>query len=367
MKRAMVVVMVWACVGVFGSALGAARAPGAYTVYRYIDKGGIRDPRTGQWLEAFRLLVPRGWTFKGGIKWLTREKPPAQLQKADLFAPARCGFVVSSPDGRYAFQAYPENIFVDLSRSPMAQMGMMPAVWSNYEGMVACPVIAPDKYVIGFVIPRMRGQLQNARLLSSKELPKLAATFENEAKITNQILRAYGIGNIVFKAALVSIQYDLNGMTYREDFLAVLQYINMQGTSLWWPRSTVSGRAPKAEFEAMSPCFLTMLASIRVNLKWYVMYKKMTDATWKGIQDVDAYCRKIDDEIVANRRKTNAQIHRDFYPLLAPFASKQAPDGQELFLPTGMNHYVNDKGEVVGGEKPPEQGDWKPMKVVAQE
>jgi hypothetical protein len=36
------------------------RPPVSYTVYRCIDQGGIRDQATGEWLEAFRLLVPKG-------------------------------------------------------------------------------------------------------------------------------------------------------------------------------------------------------------------------------------------------------------------------------------------------------------------
>lgn len=334
-----------------------------YVTYRYIDKGGISDPATGQSMEAFSLLIPKGWTFEGGIRWLTREKDPRTLDRGDLMAPARTSFQVVSPDKRCALVAYPETFFSDLRSSPAGQMGLFPP-GSNYMGTISCPMLDPAHYIAQYVIPTHRRDLQNARLVAAKDLPQLAALSEKEAAVFCQFMGQSGLANVSFKAGLVTVEYSRDGVAYREDFLAILTYLQMQGVSMWWPKSTVSARAPKEEYDSWAPCFLTMLASIRVNPRWFIAYKQMTDETWRGIQDVDAYCRKIDHEIWENKAKTNLQIHRDMYPVLTGYITKQAPDGTRQYLPTDTKHFINDRGEIVAGNQAPEGGGWKPMKDI---
>ena len=121
------------------------RPPVSYTVYRCIDQGGIRDQATGEWLEAFRLLVPKGWSFQGGLRWIANEKSPEQLSRTDLLMPVKSDYAVISPDGRYALRSYPAEYWVDPSRTPLYQYGGGFRQGDNYNGMIVSPVARPER------------------------------------------------------------------------------------------------------------------------------------------------------------------------------------------------------------------------------
>lgn len=303
------------------------RVPSRYNMHRYIDQGGIRDRSTGRFLEAFRLLVPEGWKFNGGIQWQLNQKGVMGMDRMDFLVPARVAFTVTSPDGRAAMQAYPEEHFVDTSRMPSAQFGLFPP-GSRYMGAIVSPPLNPAQYIVNYVIPYQRGQLPGAKLVEQKAIPQLAQIFQHEADQFNA-----AIGNAApirqgFQAAAVTVDYAAGGLPCREVFLAVLLYIQMPEATLWWPRMCVSVRAPAEEMDVRMRTLMTTLFSIKFNTRWLLELMKMVDQAWQKIQEVDAYVAQIDAEIVANRQQTNSEIQRQMYPRLAPYCSKRGPNGR---------------------------------------
>jgi hypothetical protein len=77
--------------------------------------------RDGTGLELFRMLVPVGWEFQGGCRWL--------LDNPGM--PAVVNFQVFNPSGAEAFEVLP-NINFTWNNNPMA--AMMQPVGSRYFG-----------------------------------------------------------------------------------------------------------------------------------------------------------------------------------------------------------------------------------------
>ncbi|MCG3181575.1 MAG: hypothetical protein BIFFINMI_03973 [Phycisphaerae bacterium] len=346
--------------------VGDLPMPSSYTPYRCLDvDNGFKDA-AGRPMEVFNMLMPTGWRFAGGVKWILNYKDPRLLTRSELLSPARIAFTVSEPSGRCVLSVYPEERFVDLRGSPAANMGLYPQ-GSRYAGMIVCDAATPDNYILGWVIPRQRGQtdMANPQVVARKELPQAAALFAKEVEILNRAAGQAAIANVAHRAAMVTVDYDSGGVRWREMFVSVLMYIQTPGCTMWWHRYTISARAPRDEFASWQRYVVTAICSIRFNNAWLVRYLQVTDEAFAKIQDVDEYIRKIDHDIWANREQINLRIHRDMYPLLAPYADYLGADGKTRYLPTGGKYQANRRGEVREGDNLPEHDpEWQPLKLL---
>ena len=334
-------------------------ATSRYYVYRCLDHQGFRDPAGGP-LEVFRMLIPEGWRFTGGVTWKVNHKNLYALSRVDLVNPADLTFRVVSPDESVVLQNFPEVHFADLRGSPAYEMGGFPT-GSNYAGFVVCPTMDPASYITEFVIPQQRGALQNARIVESRELPSVANRYDREAAIVNGALQGLMGGGVSHRAALVVVDYDLGGRPYREAFVVALGYLQTPGITMWSSRLNLSMRAPREEAERWQPVAATMLNSVKFNMRWIGEYLKLQKQAEGTIIDVDRFCQKVDAEITANRAETNAQIHRDMYPRLAPFCDHVGADGNRYFLETDQQHQMNEQGLIRSGTTLPDQEGWRRM------
>jgi hypothetical protein len=142
-----------------------------------------------------------------------------------------------------------------------------------------------------------------------------------------------------------------NDKTVREAFVCIMEYIETGGVVMWWPKINFSAKAPKDDWAAMEKVFLTMMTSLRINPRWMVEYAIMVDKAAIGIGEVDAYCRKIDEQITANRAKTNIEIHRQMQPQLLPWHDYTGSDGRLYYLDTTKSHSMHESGLIFSGDE----------------
>jgi hypothetical protein len=330
-----------------------------YKVFRCLDEQGFRDA-AGRPLEVFHMLIPDGWRFNGGVTWKINHQNIATLSRVDLVNPAELHFQVTSPDERVVIQAYPEVHFADLRGSPAHDMGLYPP-GSNYGGFVVCNVMDPASYITQFVIPQQHATLHNAQIVESKEIPALVRRYDREAAIINQVLHGMFAGNLSHQAAVVTVEHEINGEPYHEAFVVVLGYLQTQGITMWSSKLNLSMRAPRDEVEQLRPVIAGILTSIEFNMRWVGEYLRLQEQAGGKIIDVDRFCRQIDAEITRNRAETNAQIHRDMYPRLAPFCDHTGPNGKRYFLETDLQHQMNENGVIRSDISLPETPGWTDM------
>ncbi|MFH1418391.1 MAG: hypothetical protein ABII12_08930 [Planctomycetota bacterium] len=339
----------------------SAQAPATtdYSIYQCLDTQGFRDA-SGRPLEVFRMLMPQGWRFSGGLTWKVNHKGIYSMSRVDLVNPVELAFKVSSPDERVVIQAYPEVHFADLRGSPAYEMGGFPT-GSNYGGFISCPTMDPATYITEFVIPRQRGGLQDAQIVESKSLPSVVQRYDREAAIVTGALQGAVGGGLSHQAALVVVDHIVRGLPCREAFVVALGYLHTPGITMWSSRLNLSMMAPRDEVDRWQPVIATMLNSIEFNMRWVGEVLKVKKQAEGVVIDVDNLCRKIDAEITANRSETNAQIQRDMYPRLAPFCDHTGADGKRYFLETDKQHQMNEQGQIRSALTLPDQEGWTRM------
>jgi hypothetical protein len=334
--------------------------PVTYSVYRYIDQGGLRDPRTGQWAEGFSILVPKGWKFTGGLRWTAREKPANLLSRTDLLNPVKSDYAITSPDSRSVFRQYPVEYWVQTN---MFQPGY------NYNGMIVCVALTPEQYVTQFVIPRQRGvQAADAKIVKQEPLDQLAAKYDAESKQFNALTGGAAAGNaLVFKAGTVTLDYTDSGVAYREQFLCILQYIQTAGMVMWWPRMNFSIRAPREQFEAELPVFTTIALSVQTNPYWSIALIELREKIKVPLAQADAYANKVRKEIAAAHAQTNHELARDSGYLTGDYYDYKGTDGNRYNLPTDKYHFMNRDGDILSQDNHvPPSSEWTSIEPYNQ-
>lgn len=343
-------------------------APVNYVVFRYIDQGGIRDQTTGEWLEAFRLLMPKGWKFQGGLRWVASEKRPDQLSKTDSLMPVKSDYAVFSPDGRYLLRSYPAEYWVDTCRTPANQAGFGFKPGNNYNGMIVSPVLTPEQYIAAFVYPRQRGQVANFKVVKQEPLPRLAELYAAETTRFNQLMASTNVqSNLAFKAGTITIDYTDGQTPCRETFVTVIQYIDTAGMVMFWPRVNFSFRAPRDEFDRWQPVFTTIATSVQNNPRWTMHLVKMTQRIAISQQQMDDYCHRIQREIADSHAATTSELARDMGYLTSPYHSYKGTDGNRYHLPTDKYHFMNAGGELLSQNSwDPPSSEWKSIEPYNQ-
>lgn len=331
-----------------------------YEVFHYIDQGGIRDQTTGNWMEAFSLLIPKGWQFTGGLRWVAMEKNPAQLSKTDANYPVRSDFAVMSPDGRCFLRSYPPEFWVDTTQTAQTRMGAGFSNGANYNGMIVWPVVSPLDYIGQFVYPRQHGQVQNPTLVKQEPLPKLATLFYNESARFEQIMGRSGISaGLSFQAGTATIDYLQGQTTFRETFIVIMEYLETAGMIMYHPRINFSFRAPRDEFDTWQPVLTTMATSMRNNPRWSLTLSQIINKAAMSQRQMDAYCHRIQQEIAQAHGATNSEIAHDLGYLSSPYFDYKGTDGNRYTLPTDKYHFMNSAGELLSQDRAdPPSSDW---------
>jgi hypothetical protein len=107
--------------------------------------------------EAFRLLVPKGWHFEGGVSWNYNKMPPE----------ASIAFTVTSQDGGSRLEQFPHiNLF--WSQDPSMQFSYSQA------GIEIVQPMGAIQFLKDFFIPRFRPDVSGLKVIQTQDLPELA-------------------------------------------------------------------------------------------------------------------------------------------------------------------------------------------------
>jgi hypothetical protein len=269
-------------------ATAAAAAPSPRQDGLTLKALSVSDPDVGS--EAFRMLIPAGWTTEGGVVW--------RHDRSNL---ATTAMRIASPEGVAALEFLPIDPFV------WAEGGIAffpPG--TIYLGNEVHPVIAdPSAFVERLVLPRYRSHAQGAQVVSRTNLPDVA----REVAATVQ---EAGVHKTVH-AARTRIEYRSGGRTIEEDIYAVLVYATstmLPGTTFWSADRLYAFRAEKGTLDAKAPLLQSMLASIRINPTWFSKYRQVVHL-WQQNQmqairnagERSRYIARTNEEISAMQRR----------------------------------------------------------------
>jgi len=309
----------------------------ALVLHRY------RDATEG----AFTILVPRGWTTRGGMVRIdpTAAGGPAQSIEAKL------DFAVLSDDrGTVGVRWLPHVYYADPRHIGPAAPMFPPG--SSYAGMTVMPVASAADFATQMVFPYLHGEIP-CRVVETLPLPGVARA---QRELLTQTLAPYlpipvDFG---FDAAAVTFEYEEGGVAFREVMVVLIENRGAIAAGQWCNRFTLVARAPQAEFERWAPVLRLIADSSRPDPQWVrgeiqgqVRRGEIVLRTQREIQ-------RIEQEIVDHRQRTMAEIANDGYLNLTGQEEYVNPYTGEVELGTNeWNHrWQNDSGDVIYTDDP---------------
>ena len=228
--------------GSSSSVLGGQRGAGGkgqaggtltFVTYRYVD------PMVG--LEAFRLLVPKGWQAEGAITWSAQPALPAQSH-----------FRFCAPDRSAQLEFFPAQSYfwtdnrLFLSTNPPGSLRF------------GTPVAEPVSLAAAFssvILPRFRPNINGPRIIESKRVPELEQLARGRP---TPGLRATAEGG------KIRIVYQEGRRPVEEEIYAVVsQFVTDPGGYLinyWYIDYVFAFKAGQGQLDAHSKTFQTMIS-----------------------------------------------------------------------------------------------------------
>ncbi len=312
---------------------------------RRSPKGTVIFQRTAEPNErAFSLLVPKGWQVEGGI---LRINPAAQGGPAQSIA-AKLDFSVKrEPRGSVMIRWLPDVLYYDARMSPAGQMGLFPP-GSNYQGMTVSPLMPALQFLSQIVFRYAHPQASGIRFVEQRRLTETAQRYQQ--RVSALLPQA----TFSYDAGLLTAVYQEGGVSYKEKMISVIENWGPMGAGMWGNKETFFLRAQANEFEDWVPVFSTIQSSVILNTQWLAGEIQGQAQRGQIALDTQREVQRIDQEIVAHRQKTNAEIHNDMFLTLTSQEEYVNPYTQQV--ETGSNEWkyrwVNGSGEVVYSNDP---------------
>jgi hypothetical protein len=266
---------------------------------KFVERDVIDQTQGG--MVAARMFAPEEWKFDSKMEW----------NYAWYDAPVATSISVVSPDGAYAFNAYPEVQFEYTQLPPQLQRYAKPYQPGQPNGNGSYS-LAPQQPLraLEIYVRRMRGQEPNAHAIGEKSLPNLP-----KALGVGAAPNAQGVG--------LKIGYNKDGKPVEEAFYAVfyLQQGHPDGagaaaTQTNWGLARIhSFRAPAGQLEKRMTVFSAIEKSIRPDPAWQqrdaaiqtVLRQRVQQKIQQGYAQIEA-SKKMAADVMANEAAFDKSI-----------------------------------------------------------
>jgi hypothetical protein len=214
--------------------------------------------------EVFRMLVPEGWTFSGGVAWDMQKLPPEPT----------LAYTVSSPDGLSVVEQHRPRRYV-WSQDPMFHSAYA------QQGNPVVPPMAAGEYLRSVFLTQDRGGVSRLRVIETADLPEMAQTAQAAGEQELQVF--HSISPFTFPietrtdAAWAKIAFEYGGREMIEDVTIVVSSLVTYmrsgfGTvsTVHWGASIRAFRTPADQLSATLPLYQVMTTSHRANPAWSI-------------------------------------------------------------------------------------------------
>lgn len=295
--------------------------------------------------QAFSFLLPAGWQIQGGMFHVD----PTQAGGAGNSLDAKCDMTLKKDDAAtVAFRWLPSWNYVDMSRNP--QMGMAAAMFpagSRYQGMEVRPMPSCAQYLQA-TFSQMHPGASEVKLVSFEPIPELADIFRLLSKAVDDQQRMLGYPPLGYDAGGLVVEYAEGGRRFREAVVTCL--VDMRpAAAIWSNQYTLAMRAPVDEVKTWKPVLEIIRQSMRFNPQWLAAATKAAGERGRTLDETMKTIQSIDQQIWANRSKTNAAIQNENYLLLTtqeqyvnPFTGAVEQDTAEY-----KYRWITEQGEMI--------------------
>jgi hypothetical protein len=214
----------------------------------------------GTGLELFRTLMPVGWQFEGGCRWL-QDNPGM---------PAVVAFQIFNPQGAEMFSVLP-NINLTWNANPMA--GMLHPLGSRYFGAEVRPPVPVLQALKEMVLPRNRSNVTGLQILAEEPQPDLPRLAKSEAPL---------VGGSA-EGGKLRLRYSWQGRQYDEDLYGIVEIYRAPIASMfgpneiliWYVNFLIAFWAAAGLLDATMDLYKVMIGSFQLNPNWYAAFKSI--------------------------------------------------------------------------------------------
>ena len=343
----------------------------------YLDTISYVDPGLGG--EAFRMIVPRGWRYEGGLFW-RKERP---------LLPVSLCFRVSNPQAIESIECFPDQAYfwvqskgTSIPFDYTAQMQQMYA--ASFQGYMAASPVNAATYITSVVIPFYRRSATNLRVVNVVSLNNTDIVANLYRQLMSRPQGSPFAEQVSVDAAKVRVNYQEGGRDIEEELWAMIvcdtQFtpaqmamnsgVNMQST-FWYADWLWSIKKEKNRLSPLEgKLFMTVFSSFRWNGEWLSRYTGLLTELWskylQATMERNEIIRQSQNEIAriisstfTNQQNAMERIAKQWseyirgtgtysepQPGLAEFGSPGVNGGVEL--PNGYNYaWANKTGGYV--------------------
>lgn len=313
-----------------------------YTVWQRVrinDQNGFGQP-----VEAYSILLPKGWRTEGQVSWVINTTCPADAVQNRLTA--------TSPDGAFRLDVFPQRSWQWFDDPMLLQNAQNAAQF----GAQSCPLARPydaGQYLQQVFVP---GDLPGAVLVSQQPNQEMVKAMLEQAQRNNAMFRASGvnlesrpsasIGRVRWSDGRIGIV-----LSAVEQTVAMMpNLLNGGNYASYQCRATVKTAlsAPAGRQAEAERILNTIVSSTRVNPDWMsavqTVFNNIARVEQRETAKRAAIWRQTQNEISEIRQRTweNSQASRDrmheaWSQTLRGVETWKEPDGSTIELSSGYN------------------------------
>lgn len=319
----------------------------SFVTYKYID------PMAG--MEAFRLLIPKGWQAEGAVTWSANPALPAQSQ-----------FRFFNPNGAEQLELFPTQSYFWTNNQVALRTN--PPGTLRFGTLVAQPVDLHFAFN-NVLLPAFRRNVGNLQFIERNKVPELEQLARGEP--------TPGL-NASAEGGKIRMKYLENGKPMEEEMFAVVsQFVTfLPGSYLtgryfinyWYIDYIFSFKARKGKLDSKSKIFQTMIFSFKINPHWFAKVvntkEQMVQRISRGIKatgHIGDIIRQAGSDMRADqqsdwerRQRVNERIVRNYSDNIRGVQRYNDPfSGKEVELPSKYGHaWANNSGEYIVTDSP---------------
>lgn len=318
-----------------------------FVTYKYID------PMAG--MEAFRLLIPKGWRAEGAVTWSANPALPAQSQ-----------FRFFNPNGDEQLEFFPTQSYFWTDNQVFFRTN--PPGTLRFGTLVARPVDLHSAFA-NVIFPAFRRHVRNVQVIERSRVPELERLARGE--LTPGV-------NASAEGGKLRLAYLENGKPMEEELYAVVsQFVTfIPGSYLtgryfinyWYIDYIFSFKAQKGKLDSNSKIFQTMIFSFKINPQWFAKVvntkEQMVQRISRGIKAtgrIGEMIARAGSDMRADqqsdwerRQRVNERIVRNFSDNIRGVQRYNDPyTGKEVELPSEYGYaWANNLGEYITTDSP---------------
>ncbi len=195
------------------------------TEHTLLDTEGFRAP-----LPAMRLMLPDGWSFDGEVRWVEEYEAPANM--------LQWSFTCREDASSLRFCKYPRFLW--------QQRAMNSA-----------------EYLEQRLLPQVLTEVGEMQIVERVQMPGLAKAIQSNAASASEI-------EVHVDASRLRVTYAISEQRYEEWYFATLQRLESPALmqTAYCIERLHSFRAPAGELDAYESLVSTLIASVRLELRW---------------------------------------------------------------------------------------------------